>query len=222
MRKKQKHPERPRGSLGQGAGLQARRITYDLFSPAIQTTVQAGPTVPTCVSPHHHGISLLPGCQVAFGTNHTAVVSSCPDRPQKQEVCSPPPHSSSLEQHGKPSPSWSAQNIQEAGHTGRIKQHSTISLLRYKLRRSVVTCAGATCSPKLSLYSTHQPMGTGQSFRAASCAWITPYPEISSAQRALSPPDTVLTPYVSPAGMGGCWCALIPIHLIAAGDPHSE
>lgn len=40
--------------------------------------------------------------------------------------------------------------------TDRIKQHSTIPLLRYKLHRSVVSCAGAICSPKVSLYSTHQ------------------------------------------------------------------
>ena len=108
------------------------------------------------MSPHCHGVSLPPGCQVAFGTNHTAAVSSCPGHPQKREVCCPSSCSSSLYQHGKPSPSQSAQNIQEAGHAVRIKQHSTISFLKYKLHRSIVTCAGATCSPKLSLYSSHR------------------------------------------------------------------
>lgn len=159
------------------------------------------------------------GCQVAFATNHAAAVSLCPGCPQKQEACSLSSRSSSLNQHGKQSPLQPAQNIQEAGHAVRMRQHSTLSLLRYKLHRSVVTWAGANCSPKLSLYSTHQHRPILQS---SFICFTRPIRGIAPQQRALTPPDTVLTPYLIPAGTRGCWGAPIAVHLIAAGDAHSE
>lgn len=107
----------------------------------------------------------------------------------------------SLNQHGKPSPWSSAQNNQESGHAARIKQHSTISLLRHKPHRSVMACAGTTCSLKC----THiLPTSTGQSFRAALHAWITlglhpPVlsPHHTSPQMSLGDASVHLIPFVS-------------------------
>lgn len=117
------------------------------------------------------------------------------------------------------SPLQSVQNIWEAGHAVRIELHSIISLLRYKLQRSVVTWAEETCSPKLSLYSTHQHRLILQSI--VTCL-THPIPRISSQRSALTTLDAILIQYLIPAGTGGCWCAPIAIHLIVAGHPHLQ
>lgn len=117
------------------------------------------------------------------------------------------------------SPLQSVQNVQEAGHAVGIELHSITSLLRYKLQRNVVTCAGETYSPKLSLYSTHQHRLILQS---SFTSLTHPIPRISSQWSALTTPDTILIQYLIPAGTGGCWCAPIAIHLIVVGHPHLE